>query len=91
LELKKEQEIESVSIYWYDDKGGVRLPAAWDLEYRTNGEWKTWELYNTDDYNLFANQYNMVHPAEAIKADAIRINITAKAEAAVGILEVVIE
>lgn len=91
LELKKEQEIESVSIYWYDDKGGVQLPAAWDLEYRTNGEWKTWELYNTDDYNLFANQYNMVHPAEAIKADAIRINITAKAEAAVGILEVVIE
>jgi hypothetical protein len=69
LELKKEQEIESVSIYWYDDKGGVQLPAAWDLEYRTNGEWKTWELYNTDDYNLFANQYNMVHPAEAIKAD----------------------
>ncbi|MBQ8543609.1 MAG: glycoside hydrolase family 127 protein [Alistipes sp.] len=91
LELKKEQEIESVSVYWYDDKGGVQLPTEWSLEYRTAGEWKTWVLYNTDNYNLFADQYNMVHPAEPIKADAIRINMTPKADAAVGILEVTVE
>ncbi|MBQ5715004.1 MAG: discoidin domain-containing protein [Alistipes sp.] len=91
LELKKEQEIESVSVYWYDDKGGVQLPTEWSLEYRTAGEWKPWVLYNTDNYNLFADQYNMVHPAEPIKADAVRINMTPKADATVGILEVVIE
>ena len=91
LELKKEQEIESVSVYWYDDKGGVQLPEEWSLEYRIAGEWKSWQLYNTDHYNLFADQYNMVHPAEPIKADAIRVNVKSKADAAVGILEVVIE
>jgi hypothetical protein len=80
-----------VSVYWYDDKGGVQLPTEWSLEYRTAGEWKPWVLYNTDNYNLFADQYNMVHPAEPIKADAVRINMTPKADAAVGILEVVIE
>ena len=91
LELKKEQEIESVSVYWYDDKGGVQLPVEWSLEYREGGEWKPWVLYNTDNYNLFADQYNMVHPAEPVKADALRINVTPKADATVGILEVVIE
>ena len=91
LELKEEQAIESVSVYWYDDKGGVQLPTEWSLEYRIGGEWKPWQLYNTDNYNLFIDQYNMVHPAEPIKADAIRINMIPKADAAVGILEVVIE
>jgi hypothetical protein len=92
LELKKEQTIESVMVYWYDDKGGVQLPESWSLEYRTAaGEWKSWELYNTDAYNTFADQYNMVHPSEPVKADAIRINIQPKAHAAAGILEVIIE
>ncbi len=91
LELKKTQPIESVSVYWYDDKGSVRIPESWNLEYRIGGEWKPWVLYNTDSYNLFADQYNMVHPAEPIKADAIRINMQPKENVTVGILEVVIE
>lgn len=91
LELKKEQPVESVSVYWYDDKGGVQLPIEWSLEYRKDGEWKAWQLYNTDNYNVFADQYNMVHPAEPIKADAIRINMQPKADSTVGILEVVVE
>ena len=91
LELKKEQPVESVSVYWYDDKGGVQLPVSWSLEYRVGGEWKTWQLYNTDNYNLFADQYNMVHPAEPIKADAIRINMQPKEKSTAGILEVVVE
>ncbi len=91
LELKKEQTVESVMVYWYNDNGGVQLPESWSLEYRTAGEWKKWELYNTDSYNAFADQYNMVHPAEPIKADAVRIHIQPKAYAAAGILEVVIE
>jgi hypothetical protein len=33
----------------------------------------------------------MVHPAEPIQADAIRLNIQPKKEATVGILEVTIE
>jgi len=91
INLKEEQEIESVSVYWYNDEGGVQLPESWNLEYHTNGKWNKFQLYVTDNYGVQADQFNMVHPAEPIKADAIRMNIKPKAIATVGILEVTIE
>lgn len=91
IKLKKEQEIESVSVFWYDDEGGVQLPESWNIEYHANGKWHKFNLYVTDSYGTQADQFNMVHPAEPIKADAIRLNIKPKSYAAVGILEVAIE
>ena len=91
IKLKKEQNIESVSVYWYDDEGGVQLPESWDLEYHADGKWSKFNLYVTDHYGIQADQFNMVHPAEPIRADAIRLNIKPKSYAAVGILEVTIE
>ena len=91
IKLKKEQEIESVSVYWYDDKGGVQLPESWNLEYHVGGKWHKFNLYVTDIYGIQEDQFNMVHPAEPIKADAIRLNIKPKAIAATGILEVAIK
>ena len=91
IKLKKEQPIESVSVYWYDDKGGVQLPVSWEMEYHTNGQWHPFKLYVTDNYGIQPDQFNMVHPAEPIQADAIRLNIQPKKEATVGILEVTIE
>lgn len=91
IKLAKEQKIGSVSVYWYDDEGGVQLPESWNLEYLHNGKWKNFKLYVTDHYGVLADQFNMVHPAEDIKADAIRLNIKPKAYAAVGVLEVAIE
>lgn len=91
VELRKLQPIESVSIYWYDDKGGVQIPVSWSLEYRENGGWKTWPLYITDHYNNFPDQFNMVHPASSIKADAIRVTMQPKPDSSVGILEMIVE
>lgn len=91
IKLKKESDIESVSIYWYDDKGGVQVPASWNMEYHANGQWNKFKLYSTDHYGILPDQFNMVHPAEAIKADALRLNIKSKPNSTVGILEVVIE
>ena len=91
IKLVKEQPIESVSVYWYDDEGGVQLPESWHLEYHANGEWHDFKLYITDRYGIQKDQFNMVHPVEVIKADAIRLNIQPKPHATVGILEVTIE
>ena len=91
IKLKKESDVESVSVYWYDDQGGVQVPASWDMEYQANGQWNKFRLYSTDHYGILPDQFNMVHPAEAIKADALRLHIKPKPDSAVGILEVVIE
>lgn len=90
-EFRRLQTVGSVSVYWYDDKGGVQVPISWNLEYHFNGEWKEWKLYTTDLYETLPDQYNMVHPATPIKADAIRIHMQPRKDAAVGILELRVE
>ena len=91
IKLKKAQPIESISVYWYDDKGGVQVPVSWNVEYQDQGAWRPFKLYVTDMYGIQPDQFNMVHPAEPFTTDAIRLNITPRRDATVGILEVVIE
>ena len=91
VELKAAQKIGAVSVYWYEDKSGVRLPVSWNMDYRTEGEWKIFEPYTTDSFGIEKDQFNMVHPASEITADAVRLNITPRNDKTVGILEVVIE
>ena len=70
------------------DQFDVKFPAQWSLEVLQNGEWKPFELYTTDRYDTRANQYNVVHPAAKLKCDGIRIVMTPKEAACVGILEI---
>lgn len=91
LTLKKQQPVEGISVYWYDDGGGVQVPAAWDVEYLCNGKWIPFPLYNTDFYKLDKDQFNVIHPGHPIQAQAIRINMQPRKDATVGILEATIE
>lgn len=86
--LKKPQPIESVAVYWYNDNGGVKLPASWSLDYYHNGKWIPMQLYTTDSYGRLPDQFNMVHPNSPITSEAIRINAVPVKDASVGILEV---
>jgi DUF1680 family protein len=90
IELKKLTELESIGVYWFEDDKGVRLPKSWNLEYWENGKWNEFPVYVTDSYYLFKDQYNIVHPASNIKTSKIRLNIQAKKEYSVGVLDVVI-
>ena len=81
------KEIRSVGVFWMQDQFDVKFPAQWSLEVLQNGEWKPFELYTTDRYDTRANQYNVVHPAAKLKCDGIRIVMTPKEDACVGILE----
>ena len=91
VKLKKKQPIESVSVYWYDDKGGVQLPVEWNIDYFVDGEWHVFKPYVTDRFGVELDQFNMVHPAEPIEAEAIRINMMPKKESSIGILELLVE
>lgn len=91
LKLKRPLKLQSLSVYWYDDNGGVQVPKSWTMEYKENGEWKQFPIYVTDEYRVLKDQYNMVHPGEDIMAEAFRLHIVPKADAAAGILSVQIE
>ena len=80
--------IRSVGVYWMQDQQDVKFPKEWSLEVEQGGQWKPFELYVTDRYDMRANQYNVVHPAGPLSCDAIRIRMTPKEDASVGILEV---
>ncbi len=93
IELEKPTDIRSLSVYWYDDgeHGGVHVPRSWNMEYKTEGGWKPFPLYVTDLYNVFKDQFNMVHPAHALTVAAIRLNVEPQPESCVGILEINID
>jgi len=91
LELAEPTNIRTVEVYWYDDHGGVQVPERWSLEVQNNGEWEPFDLYNTDEYGVAADQYNVVHPAAPVTAERLRLQLWPKGDAAVGILEVVVE
>jgi hypothetical protein len=83
--------LRSVGVYWMQDRFDVKFPAEWSLEVEQNGTWEPFELYVTDRYDTRANQYNVVHPAAPIRCDAIRVRMTPKEDACVGILEMMAE
>ncbi len=84
----KTSNVRSVGVYWMQDRQDVWFPKEWTLEVEQGGQWKPFELYTTDRYDNRANQYNIVHPAAPLTCDAIRIRMTPKEDACVGILEV---
>jgi len=83
--------LRSVGVYWMQDRLDVKFPAEWSIEVEQNGQWKPFELYVTDRYDRRANQYNVVHPAAPIRCDAIRVQMTPRDDACVGILEMIVE
>ena len=83
--------LRSVGVYWMQDRFDVKFPAEWSLEVEQNGTWEPFELYVTDRYDTRANQYNVIHPAAPVRCDAIRVRMTPKEDACVGILEMMAE
>ena len=56
-----------------------------------DGKWQEFKPYITDRFGIELDQFNMVHPASAIEAEALRLHITPKKESSVGILELTVE
>ena len=86
--LDSSKPIRSINVYWYDNGRSVKVPAKWSMEYMKGNTWEKFKVYVTDSYETQKDQYNVVHPAEKLKCDAIRINIISNDGVAVGILDV---
>jgi hypothetical protein len=89
--LNKETDIQSFSVYWFQDSDGVRVPQSWNLEYRKDGAWHPFPVYITDSYATERDKFNPVHPGAPVLTKELRLNMTPDATHAAGILEVIIE
>ncbi|WP_051393387.1 galactose-binding domain-containing protein [Glycomyces arizonensis] len=75
--------VASADLYFFDDNGGVRVPASWHIEYLSNGSWQP--VNASGAYGTAADQYNSVQFAE-VTTTALRAVMQSGA-ASVGVLE----
>jgi DUF1680 family protein len=78
--------IAGARVYWFDDTGSgeCRLPAAWDLEYLSDGEWKPLPIHT--EYRVSLDQWAAVECAP-VTATSLRINAQLQRGWAAGIHE----
>src|SRR5881397_1101819 len=57
-EFEKPRKVSATSVYWFDDtgSGACRVPASWQLLYRSGGSWKRIEPEGA--YATELNKYN---------------------------------
>lgn len=91
IRLDGQKPIKSIGVYWFGASRKVGLPAQWSLEVKKNGRWEPFSLNESDAYRLDKDQYNVVRPSTPFSCDAVRINIAARPEMLVGILDVDIQ
>lgn len=81
-------ELSAISVFWVCGRK-VELPESWSVSCLTEGVWRPMELYITDSYQTQPDRFNVVHPAAApLRCEAVRIEMTPRAERTVGISEI---
>ncbi|WCN83292.1 galactose-binding domain-containing protein [Micromonospora sp. LH3U1] len=78
------QTITSAQVYFFDDNGGVRLPASWKLQYWTGSVYA--DVPGTSGYPTTINQYNQV-TFPSLSTTRLRVVLQSGA-GSVGLLEV---
>ena len=65
-----------MQIYWYDDGGGTRVPATFEIQYKNGeGEWQTANMTTDFAAAQALNQYNIIEFDE-IEATSIKLLMT---------------
>ena len=90
LDLGEERQVATFGVYWYDDGGGVQVPASWHLEARKGSEKQrhTVKVSQAGSHSVLKDQFNTVQPDGGVKARHLRIVMTPQPSATVGILSV---
>ena len=81
------REVSGVSVYWFDDRdsgGRCRLPASWRVLYREGDAWKP--VATSDPFTTERDQYNAV-TFEAVRTDALRLEIQLQPDYSAGVVE----
>jgi hypothetical protein len=86
MAFPKATAVSEAELYWFDDtgRGQVRVPASWRLLYQDGGQWRPVETQGA--YGVAVNQYNKV-TFKPVTTTALRVEITAQPEFAVGVQE----
>ncbi|MFD0671416.1 LamG-like jellyroll fold domain-containing protein [Cohnella sp. GCM10027633] len=74
--------ISSVDVYWFDDNGGIDLPASYTIQYWNGSAWTN--VASPSGLGLLANQYNTT-TFTPVSTTQLRLNVTAKATTSTGI------
>jgi len=82
--------VSSSKVYWFDDGpwGGCRIPAAWKIYYRKDGEWVP--VKNTSAYEIAKDKYNSVK-FEPVTTTALKLEVQLPVDNSTGIHEWVVE
>jgi DUF1680 family protein len=82
--------VSSSKVYWFDDGpwGGCRIPAAWKIYYKKDGEWVP--VKNTTAYEIAKDKYNSV-TFEAVTTTEIKLEVQLPVDNSTGIHEWVVE
>ena len=88
ITLKKKISIKSIAVYWYDDNKGVKLPIKWRVEEKQGDKYH--EIV-VNEYGTKGDCFNKACTETLTDTDKLRIYATPQKDAAVGILEIIIE
>lgn len=85
-----EHTVSSCKVYWYDDGpwGGCRIPAAWKIYFKKDGEWVP--VKTNTNYEIAKDKYNSV-TFEAVKTTALKLEVQLPVDNATGIHEWIVE
>jgi hypothetical protein len=64
--------VQSVEVYWKDDKQYCQVPESWQLFYKSGGKWMP--VKNTTDYTVDKDKFNKL-TFEPVKAEGLRLEI----------------
>ena len=81
------REASGVSVYWFDDRhsgGQCRVPASWRVLYRDGDAWTP--VATSDPFTTERDQFNTV-TFEAVRTDALRLEIQLQPDYSAGVLE----
>ena len=82
--------VSSCKVYWYDDGpwGGCRIPAAWKIYYKKDGEWVP--VVATTPYEIAKDKYNSVS-FEPVQTTELKLEVQLPVDNASGIHEWIVE
>jgi len=87
INFKKTFIFNSLSVYWIENSK-ISIPQSWFIEYKNGNEWKQLQLYVTDSYQNEKDKFNVVHPANPMETNVIRMQIKPQENKVVGISEI---
>ena len=86
-DFDKPRKVSGVSVYWFDDEtsgGGCRVPASWQVLYRSDGQWKP--VNTAGDYGVAKNRFNSI-AFEQVSTSGLRLQVKLRDGYSGGILE----